>query len=118
MSQTSNDVAFFVYLNKINMTCNYYSFMVVINLGLAGNVVNMLIFIIRRKYFAKSTMGFYNLFMSVFNILSLITAYVYIFPVSVGQVNLGLVSDLGCALIPFYTRLLSDVFLAKCDGHF
>ena len=105
MSQVSNDFAFFAYLNKIDKEYNFYTFIVVINLGLIGNVVNILIFTIRRRNFSNSTMGFYNLLMSACNIFSLITAYVYMFPVSLGRVSLVVASNLGCPLLSYFIRI-------------
>ena len=104
MSLSSSDISFIAYLSQVHYTFTKISFFGVVNLGLVGNFLNILTFIVKRRKFAKCTMGFYNLLMSVCNVLALICAYLYFFPLAYGQ-NLVLMSDFVCVAISYATRV-------------
>ena len=54
-------------------------------------------------------MGFYNILMSTFNILSLIFIYLYFFPPSAGQQDLLLNSNFSCTSITYLLRIFTQV---------
>ena len=102
---SENDL-FFAYLNRIQQENVFYGCLVIVNLGLIGNMLNMLTFALKRKRFARNTMGFYNMLTSALNILSLVFAYLYYFPTSAGMPNLLLVSNLSCIALSFLLRVV------------
>ena len=63
-----------------------------------------------RKELQKNTMGFYNILLSIFNILTLISVgYMNLFVESLGYEQLFLKSNMSCASLLFLNRLISQV---------
>ena len=86
----------------------FYSCLVIVNIGLVANLLNILVSM--RKELQKNTMGFYNVLMSTFNILTLVTVcYLNLFIESLGDEQLILKSNLSCAGILFISRLFPQV---------
>jgi hypothetical protein len=70
----NDDIKFALKLNDIATQLGYFTILIVTNLGLITNTLN--IFISLKRSIQQSTMGFYNIIMSVFNIFSLVAGYV------------------------------------------
>lgn len=86
----------------------YYFCLIVSNTGILANIVNIVV--CSRKNMNKNTMGFYNILMSIFNILTLILlGYLTIFPQSIGQTYLVYRSYYTCILIPYFNRIVSQM---------
>lgn len=86
-----NKTSIIKYLNDLQniVICYVITFLLVI--GVISNVVNLIIS--TRKKMLKSTIGYYYTFMSVFNILALITSWLILFPPAVDILpNLVLIS--------------------------
>ena len=83
----------------------YYGCLVLVNIGLIANLLNILISL--RKNIQKITMGFYNVVMSVFNILLLIIAgYLNIFPQALGRAQFISNSYYGCNILSYLLRTI------------
>ena len=81
----------------------YYSCLTIVNLGFVTNILNIVI--CSRKSMHANTMGYYNILMSLFNILSFVCAYLLFFPVSAGLKDLLLESYYNCILVTYFTRV-------------
>jgi hypothetical protein len=103
MSQI-DDIKFAIKLNSIAVDLGYYTILIVTNLGLITNTLNIIISM--RKPIQQSSMGFYNIIMSIFNILSLIASYITIFPQIVSTTNLNLLSTFSCISIAYFQRVV------------
>ena len=100
----SEDQSFILTLNGISNKISYYTCMTVVNIGFVSNFLNILI--CSRKSLQKNTMGLYNIIISIFNILSFMSAYLQFFTVSVGNKDLQLESYYSCILITYFTRVV------------
>ena len=86
----------------------YYICVIVCSIGFATNTLNIVVS--TRKKLLKNTMGFYNISMSIFNILTLVTVgYLDFFTQSIGQTPLILRSNLNCILISYVMRVISQM---------
>ena len=93
-------------IQDLNTTSNkviYYSCLIIINVGFVANILNISICL--RKRIKSEMMGYYNILISFFNILSLICAYMLFFPASAGFKDLLLISNVNCVLIGYTTRV-------------
>ena len=104
MSANQSDlIKYIASLNYAQNQVTLYACLIIGNIGFASNSLNILVCM--RKKFRKETMGFYNPLISVFNILSLAMGYLSLYPVSIGNQNLELVSYYGCVLISYFGRV-------------
>ena len=87
----------------------FYSFLIMIPVGLITNALNIVVS--TRKNLKKTTMGFYNIVFSFFNILSISGIFLQVFPPTVGLNDLLLSSDLACRLLPYLNRLFAQLAL-------
>ena len=87
----------------ISNQITYYTCLTIVNLGFITNILNIVI--CSRKRMHVNTMGFYNILMSIFNILSFVCAYLLFFPVSAGLKDLLLESYYSCILVTYSTRV-------------
>ena len=97
------EIDYALYLTTVYNTIVYYTCLTVVNIGFASNILNILICL--RKNIQKTTMGLYNIFMSVSNIMSFMFAYVLYFPESIGASDIILASYYSCILISFCARV-------------
>ena len=105
-------------LNSISKRIVYYSCLTIVNIGFATNCLN--IFICINKSIQKSTMGFYNILISTFNILGFICGYLLFYPVASGKTDLLVESYFGCILISYFTRVFIQMtswlnVMLSCD---
>ena len=96
-------------LTNITHAVEFYFCMFICNIGFATNSLNILVNM-RKDILLKSTMGYYNILMSIFNILTLATAcYLNLFAQSIGQTPLILRSNLNCILISYFIRIFAQM---------
>ena len=69
----------------------YYSTFSVATIGIASNILNIIIS--SRANLRKKAMGFYNIIISIFNILIIFVGSIQYFPTSIGAVNFFLISN-------------------------
>jgi len=84
-----------------------YSFAIIIPVGFITNVLNIVVN--ARDKFQQTTMGFYNIFWSIFNIFWIICLFLQASIPLIGLNKLILKSDLSCKLLPYFVRLFSQV---------
>ena len=93
---------------NITHTVEFYFCVVVCNIGFAANILNIIVS--TRKKILENTVGFYNIFMSIFNILTLVVVgYLDLFSQSIGQTHLILRTNLNCLLISYFIRVFSQM---------
>jgi hypothetical protein len=80
----------------------YSSFLVVTTL-LIGNILNIMICM--RKIIRKEMMGFYNIIISLFNILTLSIGLLFYFPPTINAQDLLLVSNFSCVTLSYAMRV-------------
>ena len=91
-------------LTAATLSLQYYGCLTLVNIGLVANVLNIIVSM--RKELQKNTMGFYNILISVFNILSLIfVGYINFFPQTIGQESYLTRSDYNCKLILYLSKI-------------
>ena len=98
-----DDKVFLASLNKISTITTYYSCLAMVSIGLTTNILNLLLSI--RPKIRKIPMGFYNIFISVFNMICLAYGLLIYFPVTIGQPDLTTVSNNNCILINLIGRI-------------
>ena len=105
MSQNQSQIFDFTYLTH---SLEYYLCTVIGNIGIIANILNIIV--CTRKRLQQNTMGFYNILMSSFNILTIIFfGYLTLFSQSIGQEQLLLKSDASCKLISFFNRVFAQM---------
>jgi len=84
----------------------YYSSIFIGSIGFITNFMN--IGICQRKKLTKNTtMGLYNTFMSIFNVLAIVfVGFLNVFPQSIGEMELVTSTMLSCKLIPYFSRVV------------
>ena len=82
----------------------YYSTFSVATIGIASNILNIIIS--SRANLRKKAMGFYNIIISIFNILIIVVGSIQYFPTSIGAVNFFLISNFWCVLMTSSSRIL------------
>jgi hypothetical protein len=84
------DIAFIRWVTtNINLTIMYCVTFVLVT-GIISNVLNILV--CGRKKMLQSTIGYYYIFISVFNIIAVVTGWLFIYPQAAGLGNLSLIS--------------------------
>lgn len=102
--QDIDDKEFIVEMNKLLKECIFYSFVIVVNFLILGNIFNICICL--RKKLRQEMLGFYNILISVFNILALVLSYVNHFPQSLNvQYEIVSASNVTCALFSYLGRV-------------
>ena len=97
---------FLLYLNDCRAQLLYYTCTYVIPVGIALNILSSIVFM--RKKFAKRTMGFYNIAISIFNILFAIFSMLSFIGISYGN-DLTLISDFSCIFLAFALRVFAQM---------
>ena len=83
----------------------FYLCIIVCSLGISSNIFN--IFVCARKELQIISMGYFNIIMSSFNILTLASFFVLFFPQSIGLEPLILSSIYCCILLPYIGRIFA-----------
>ena len=88
--ETKADIAFISWVTtNINLTVIYCVTFVLVT-GIISNVLNILV--CARKKMLQSTIGYYYIFISGFNLIAIVTGWLYIYPQAAGLANLSLIS--------------------------
>jgi len=86
----NDDWNFIVFLtNRTNLAAGFVMTFLLVS-GVISNVLNIIIS--SRKRMLKSTVGLYYIFISVFNILTVISGWIIFYPPAAGFINLELIS--------------------------
>ena len=107
MSLNKNDTAFYELIAEIETKSIFYTFIIASNIGIILNIMNIRTY--SRRAFSHKTVGFYNIIMSTFHILSIVTGYLYFFPASIGKPDLTLASDWACVSILFTISICTQM---------
>ena len=97
-------------INSLNLLTNnvaFYSYMIIINISIASNLLN--IAVCTRKRLQVNMMGFYNIVMSLSNILWFVCAYLLYFPASIGAKDLAQYTTFSCFIIGYSTRVCAQM---------
>ncbi len=103
---TSLDEHFISNMNYFISQIAFYSCNIIANIGILGNFFNLMLCLNQR--IARDVMGYFNILMSIFNILSLITAQIHYFPQSIGYQDLTITSDYSCKLLNYFSRVFAQ----------
>jgi hypothetical protein len=91
-------------INTILSKFMFYSCVLVVVVFVLGNVLNIAICL--RENIRKEMMGYYNVLISFWNILSLaFLTFILYFPQSIQEQDLTLISNFSCASINYITRI-------------
>jgi hypothetical protein len=85
----------------------FYACIVGIDISVLGNIINILIFL--RKSIRKEIISFYNIMISIWNILTLLLGFIAYFPASIHTQDFLLKSDFACATISFLLRVCTHM---------
>ena len=91
-------------LNLAGYNLTFYTVIIISNVGILANILNILLSL-RKRIYSKSNMGFYNILISVANIISFSTSYVQYLPPIVKWTNLLLVSNFSCIIINYSVQV-------------
>ena len=95
-------------LTNLSHSIELYSIATFGCIGLVTNIMN--INVSSSKEIQKTTMGVYNIMMSILNILVIVVlGFLNFFPQSIGKKELILTSDLWCILLPYLTRVFNQM---------
>ena len=95
-------------LTKETESLIYYCVIIIGPIGFITNLMN--IKASRCKEIQKTTMGFFNIRLSIFNILGIVfVGFILAFPLSIGQQVITLTSDSACKAFPFLIRVISQI---------
>ena len=106
MNSIKNTTVANLFAQKINDVLGkfiFYSCVIVVTSFLLSNILNILVCL--RKRIRKEMMGFYNIIISIWNILALVSGFVMFFPSSIHIQDLLLVSDFSCVAINYVMRV-------------
>ena len=95
-------------INLTNAThlFEFYAVLIVSTIGFITNLMNIHV----SSKIQKTSMGLYNILLSICNIIGIFFVNILnFFPQSIGEKELILTSDLACKLIPYFTRLFPQL---------
>ena len=102
MSQIQ-DANFVSKINQIITDFLFYSCSIVLNTFILANIVNILICL--RSRIVKEMIGFYNIIISVFNILTLVLGSLIVYPITLNFQDLVEISNFSCITITYFSRV-------------
>jgi hypothetical protein len=91
------------YLNLISSRIIFIGSIAIASVGIVSNILNIAICL--RQRLRSSLLGYYNVLISIFNILVLIIMLLIYFPIIIGRTNLANLSDISCATLTFALRV-------------
>ena len=103
ITANTNDTQFIREINEFLAKFIFYSSVTVVMSYILGNILNILVCL--RKRIRKEIMGYYNVIISIWNILALSTGLTLYFPTSIYVEDLVLLSDFSCASINYVMRV-------------
>ena len=92
---------------KLTYAIQFWSCVIICPIGWYANLVNIVVCC--EKEMQKFTISFYNIFMSIFNMVSLACLIVLLFPQSIGNQALYLRSNMSCKIIPYAVTLSQEM---------
>ena len=96
-------------LTKETHAISYYGTLIIGTAGIVTNILNIKV-CYSSEFIQDTTMGFFNVRLSIANILSIImVSFVSYFPQSIGGKPLVLTSDTACKIIPYLTRVFCQM---------
>ena len=91
-------------LTNTTHSFEFYCVLIIGSIGILTNLMN--IHVSFKKEFQETTMGFYNILLSITGILIIIfVCFLSAFPQSIGENELILTSDIACKLFPYFSRI-------------
>ena len=102
-TENSQDPKFGSKINEILNQFIFYSSVIGLDGLILCNIFNVLICL--RKRIRQEMMGFYNVIISFWNILTLSFALIFYFPPTIHAQDIALVSDFLCASLNYALRL-------------
>ena len=103
MSQSLENKEFVAKINDILTKILFYSGSILSSIFILGNMLNILI--CTRKKLLKEMIGFYNIIMSVFNIITIVMINLVVFPTTLNYQDLTTFSFFSCISIMYFTRV-------------
>ena len=86
----------------------FYGTLIIGISGLYSNIMNMRVS--TSPKIQKTTMGFFNILLSIFNLLLIVfVGFLIFFPQSVGRPVIVLSSNAACKLLPYFTRIIAQM---------
>jgi len=102
-TNSTGDRQFVLRISTILDQLIFYACVVGIDVYILGNIVNIIVCL--RKSIRKEMISFYNIMISLWNILVLIFGFISFFPASIHTQDLILKSDFACATISYVIRV-------------
>jgi hypothetical protein len=102
-TENSQDPKFGSKINEILNQFIFYSSVIGLDGLILCNILNVLICLIKR--IRQEMMGFYNVIISTWNILTLSFAIIFYFPPTIHAQDIALVSDFLCATLNYALRV-------------
>ena len=106
MPNLTQDQIFLLNLNISRVELLYYTCITVIPCGIALNIISSIVFM--RKKFSKKTMGFYNIVISIVNIIFAVFAALNYTGIALGK-DLTLMSGFSCVFLTYGQRVFSQM---------
>ena len=104
MSQSfESDKEFVAKINEILSQILFYYGSILSSIFIAGNILNILIW--SRKKLIKEMIGFYNVIVSVCNIVSIVMLNLVYYPTSLNYQDFTTFSNFSCISIMYFTRV-------------
>ena len=95
-------------LTKETNSLVFYSVVIICPIGIITNLMN--IKVSRSEEIQKTSMSFFNIRLSIFNILVIVfVGFIISFPPSIGEQMVTLNSELACKLIPYFSRIICQM---------
>jgi hypothetical protein len=90
-------------INEILRQILFYTGSILSSILIVGNIMNILI--CTRKKLIKEMIGFYNIIVSVFNIIAIVMLNLTVFPTSINYQDFTTFSNFSCVSIMYFTRV-------------
>ena len=97
------DANFVAKINQILTNFFFYSCSLLVSSFILANIVNILICL--RSRIVKEMIGFYNIIISVFNILTLVLGSLIVYPITLNFQDLVEISNFSCITITYFSRV-------------
>jgi hypothetical protein len=101
MAATQNHIP---YLNSISNKIIFLGSTIIAIVGIVSNTLNIVICL--RKELRSSLLSYYNILISIFNILTFVATLCFYFPITLGFESLVTLSDISCATLSFALRVV------------
>ena len=106
-TNSTDDRQFVLRMSTILDQLVFYACIVGIDISILGNIANILVCL--RKSIRNEIISFYNIMISIWNILTLVFGFIAFFPPSIHAQDVLLKSDFACATISFLIRVCTHM---------